>query len=277
MMKANFQSEAQEAGFGDAPWTGVFLMRGQSLDISAFEISIDDDGNVSSTSPTLSTSTHMTPHWLEAAIDHARAVQRRAAETNEAFRGEDADAKARCLNAELIASMQAIACSAFAIDALHASLLKVQPTPAPTREAWRRNRTKRSRQIFETLRRAFKFGKQASSAITTYLDQLSTARDVAVHPPSRSKPAERHSRLPVSVDPAFNLFRAHNAIVCVGMAVRLIDQFSKAETAKDPKVAKRMAELRELILPLKRRWDRTSAGRKFKELLRQADASSAAP
>jgi hypothetical protein len=61
------------------------------------------------------------------------------------------------------------------------------------------------------------------------------------------------------------------------MAVRLIDQFSKAETAKDPKVAKRMAELRELILPLKRRWDRTSAGRKFKELLQQADDSSAAP
>ncbi len=268
-------SEAHQAGFGDSPWGGVFIMRGQSLDISSFTISISDEGELSSTGPTLSTSTHMAPYWLEAAISHAREVHRLARATNEAFRADDPAAQTRCLNAELIASMQAIACSAFAIDALHASLLKVQPTPVAIKAAWRKNGTKRSRQIFETLRRAFKMGPQSKSRIKRFLDQLTTARDMAVHPPSRSKPAEKHARLPVSIDPAFNMFRARNAIVSVGLTVNLIEETGKAETASDPKVAKRMAALHELVLPLSKRWQRTSAGKEFKELQRQAALAEA--
>lgn len=261
--------EAHEAGFGGVPSSGIFIMRGQSLDISSFEISISDDGEVSATSPTLSTSTHMAPYWLEAAISHAREVHRLERATNEAFRNDDADAKATCLNAELIASMQAMACAAFAIDALHSALLKVQPTPPATKEAWRKNGTKRSRQIFETLRRIFKLCPKTSLTIRTFLDQLTAARDMAVHPPSRSRPAEKHARLPVGVDPAFNMFRARNAIVCVGLAVNLIDEISKAQTVKNSKVAERMAALHELVLPLQKRWRRTLAGKSFIELQRQ--------
>lgn len=261
--------EVHEAGFGDTPVSGVFVMRGQSLDISSFTISISDEGEISATSPTLSTSTHMAPYWLDAATVHAREVQRLAKATNEAFQNGDPDTKARCLNAELIASMQAIACSAFAIDALHSSLLKVQPTPPATKAAWRKNGTKRSRQIFETLRRNFKIGPKSSSTIQTFLDQLTAARDMAVHPPSRSKPTEKHARLPVGVDPAFNMFRARNAIVCVGLAMNLVDEISKAQTAKDAKVSERMASLHELLMPIRKRWQRSSAGKSFMELQRQ--------
>lgn len=268
-------SEAHEAGFGDTPWSGVFIMRGQSLEMSSFTISIDDDGQVSSTGPTLATSTHMAPYWLEAAIGHARAVSRLAHATNEAFRGGDLATQTRCLNAELSASMQAIACSAFAVDALYASLLKAQPTPATIKETWSKNRTKRSRQIFETLRRVLKMGPQPSARIKVFLDQLSNARDTAVHPPARSKLAEKHARLPVSIDPAFNLFRAQNAIVCVGMTVSLIEQVAKAETAKDPKFAKSMAPLHELVLPLSKRWARTSAGKAFEDIQRRASIAAA--
>lgn len=262
-------SEAQEAGFSDTLWNGVFLMRGQSLDLSSFTISIGDDGEINASEPTLSTSTHMAPYWLEAAIGHAREAHRLAAATNRAFRATDPVIQTRCLNAELIASMQAIACSAFAIDALHASLLKIEPTPAATKEAWRKNRTKRSRQIFETMRANFKLGSQVSTRIKVFLDQLTTARDTAVHPPSRSMPAQKHARLPVSTDPAFNIFRARNAIVCVGLAVSLVEQLSEAKTAKKAKTAERMASLHELVLPLSKRWQRTLAGKAFLDLQRR--------
>jgi hypothetical protein len=262
-------SEAREAGFDDTPSNGVFLMRGQSLDLSSFTISIADDGEISATTPTLSTSTHMAPYWLRAAIGHARDAHRLAAATNQAFRTTDSLVQTRCLSAELTASMQAIACSAFAIDALHASLLKVAPTASATKEAWRKNRTKRSRQIFETIRVNFKLHPQVSTRVKVFLDQLTTARDIAVHPPSRSMPAQKHARLPVSMDPAFNTFRARNALVCVGLTVSLVEQLSEAKTVKKAKVAERMASLHELVTPLSRRWQRTSAGKAFLDLQRR--------
>ena len=179
----------------------------------------------------------------------------------------------KALNAELLASMQAITCAAFAIDALNASILKVLPTPSATKMAWRKNRTKRSRQIFETLRRAFKMGPQSRTKIKTLLDQLSDARDTAVHPPARSQRAQRHARLPVDVDPAFNMFRARYAIVAVGAAVELIESAAKAETAQHQGVSERMAALLELVHPIGSHWRRSKAGKLFKELQRRAEAS----
>lgn len=71
-----YPSEAHEAGFGDVPWQGVFLMKGQSLDLSSFTITEHEDGSITSTSPIISTSTHMAPYWLEAAVRHARDAER---------------------------------------------------------------------------------------------------------------------------------------------------------------------------------------------------------
>lgn len=258
--------EAYEAGFGETPWQGIFIFRGQSLDLSSFTITMSDDGEISSDGPTISTSTHMAPFWLAAAINHARDAERLSNRTNEAFRNGDADEKAHALTSELTASMQAITCSAFAVDSLFAALLKVQPTPEATKLAWRKNRTKRSRQIFETLRRAFKIGRQSSVRIKTFLDQLSDARDKAVHPPAKSKAAERHARLPVGVDPAFNLFRARNAIIAVGLTCDLIESAARAETAQSDLIRERMASLLEQVRPLTRRWKRMKVGRYFKNL-----------
>lgn len=249
-------------------------MRGQTLELSSFTISIGREG-ADASEATLSTSTHMAPYWLEAAIGHAQKVFRLARATNEAFQNGDAAAQTHCLNAELIASMQALACSAFAFDALYASLLRAQPASPETIEAWKKNRTKRSRQIFETMRRAFKFGPKSGLQIRTFLDELSKARDAAVHPPAKSREAQRHARLPVSIDPAFNMFRAHNALVAVGMSLSIINQLSEGKLSKNSKIAGSMSALNELVSPLQKRWKRTAAGKEFLRIVVRDEAASA--
>jgi hypothetical protein len=260
------QDEIDRAGFKDTPWQGIFVMRGQTLSMSSFEITLQDDGTITSTSPTLSTITHMEAYWLEAAIDHAREAERLSHFTDSAFHNDDPDQKCSTLNRELISSMQAISCAAFAIDAFFASLLQVQPTAESTKAAWRKNRTKRSRQIYETIRRAFQIGPESSVKIREFLDQLTDARDRAVHPPSNSKIAVNHGRLPVAVDPAFNVFRARNALVAVGQTVDLIESATRSAKAKNAKIAEKMKILGELIKPTYSRWRRTKAGREFNRI-----------
>lgn len=264
------KSEAQEAGFEDDDWQGIFVLRGQTIDLSAFTISVDERGEITSPGPTLSTSTHLAPYWLKAAVKHAIDAERFSHLTNKAFQSSDANRRWIALDREMVSSMQAVACSAFAIDALHAALLKVNPTPEATREAWKRNRTKRSRQIFETLRRSFVFCPKSGAKIQQFLDQLAGVRDKAVHPPSRSRPAEKHPRLPVAIDPTFVLFRARNAIAAVGMTVSLIEQSANAETARSEPVRERMHALKELVRPISRNWRRTKAARNFSTLQSQA-------
>lgn len=267
-------TEADEAGFSDTSWQGIFLMRGQSLEMSSFTITQHEDGEISSTSPTISTSTHMAPYWLDAAASHARDAERLSHITNQAFRGLSPDAKSDALNKELLASMQAMTCAAIGVDALYAAILKIQPTPELTQKAWRKNKTKRSRQIFETIRRAFKMGPKSQAKLKLFLDQLTDARDNAVHPSSKSKVAQNHARLPVAVDPAFNMFRTRNAIVAAGMAIDLVESTAQAETAKSKEIAQSMSALLELVQPISQKWARSRAGKTFKALQSEADAKS---
>jgi hypothetical protein len=265
-MTGYIKKEADEAGFGETPWQGIFVMRGQSMDISSWRITEHDDGNVTTTSPTISTTTHMAPFWLKAAAKHARDAERLSHVTNRAFQEDLANAKADALNSEMLAAMQAMTCAAIAIDALYAALLIIQPTPTGVQNAWRKNRTKRSRQIFETFRRLFNMGPKSQAELKLFLDQLTEARDTAVHPPSKSKLAQKHARLPVSVDPAFNMFRARNAIVATGLAINLVESTARAETAKSTMTAEKMSSLHELTQPILRAWVRSKAGRVFKAI-----------
>lgn len=248
------------------------MIRGLTIDLSAFTISFDEQGEITSPGPTLSTSTHLAPYWLRAAVKHAVDAERYSHLTNDAFKNGNTDQRCNALDREMLSSMQAVACAAFAVDALHAALLKVNPTPEGTKVAWRRNGTKRSRQIYETLRRSFSFGQKSGAKICQFLDQLADARDKAVHPPSRSRPAEKHPRLPVGIDPTFVLFRARNAIAAVGMTVNLIGESAKAEKAKSEQIKERMHALHEQVRPIWRNWLRTKAAKKFLELQSQVKA-----
>lgn len=246
--------EAEEAGFSPNEPGGVFIMRGQSLTLSEFTITEYDDGRIESDGPTLSTSVHMAPYWLDAAVGHAIAAEVASHRTNAAWKRDDPEGQRSAIEAEMLASMQAITSAAFALDALHAALLQAQPTPELTRQAWRKNRTKRSRQMFETLRRAVKIDTKSQKGIKGFLDQISSFRDEAVHPPARSQPATRHPRLPVSIDPTFCKFRTRNAIAAVGYTLGLIQNVAGSKDARTPQVAERMSALLELLEPIIERW-----------------------
>lgn len=251
--------EAEEAGFAPEEWRGIFLMQGQRLSLSSFTISMNEQGEITSDGPKLSTGVEMAPYWLSIAIDHAVAAERLAAETNEAWKGDDAEAQSRALDAEFKITMQAMTAAAFAIDAFYATVQEEVPAPEATRAAWKRNGTSRSRRAFETFRRSFPLKQSSQQGLKLFLDQLFSFRDTAVHPSARTRDAVKHPRLPVSVDQLFCIFRAQNACVSVGQVVDLLERFSTHPDIRFPKLKERIKPLSKLIEPLARQWRDTPA------------------
>lgn len=261
-VQAQHKSEAIEAGFQPDESRGIFLMQGQRLSLSSFSISINDDGEVTSEGPTLSTGVEMTPYWLAIAATHANSCARLVSKTNEAWNTNDPKKQVAALNAEFSAALQAITAAAFAIDALYATLKEVMPVPEATHHAWKKNRTRRSRRVFETIRRCFSLGQTTQRMLKSFLDQLFAFRDEAVHPSARTRLAIKHPRLPVGVDEAFCKFRARNAWISVGAVIEIVEGLLDSKNVRSPELAKRLEPLKTLVRPIARKWRRSAAGKR---------------
>jgi hypothetical protein len=64
------------------------------------------------------------------------------------------DEIARVLEAEFMASMQAVMAAAISMDAFYARVKEYVIIPSPTLDAWRQKGTARYKQVYETIRRA---------------------------------------------------------------------------------------------------------------------------
>lgn len=263
----NNHEEAKEAGFSPEQPRGIVVMQGQTLTFPAGSIVFTFDGSEVPNLPPPLLGTHMAPYWLSAAVSHGISAQVLSHETNAAWKAEDESQQSETLETELIASMQAITSSAFALDALHAALLKVSPTPETTRMAWRKNKTRRSRQMFETLRRCFRLTEDNRRGIRQFFDAIFEYRDAAVHPPSSDQPVTCHPRLLIGLDPAFARFRARNAVIVVGHTVAIIGSASKSEKVTTEAVRQSMTSLRERVEPVVEAWERSAAGAEFARLV----------
>lgn len=254
--------EATEAGFAPNDWRGIFVMQGQRLSISSFTIHMDVEGKITSPGPTLSTGVEMAPYWLDIAAREANSAVRLVSKTNEAWKSGDTDAQTKALDAEFKACLQAITAAAFAMDAFYSTVEEAAPTAEATRNAWRRNRTRRSRRVFETLRRNFPITAGSQASLGPFLDQLYSFRDLAVHPTARTREAKKHPRLPVSIDEMFSRFRGRNAWVCVGVVIEMIQALTSVPKIKSDVLRGRMVPLKNLVDPISVRWRKSPAGKR---------------
>lgn len=260
--------EARDAGFDPHEWRGVFLLKGHRLSISSFSISMNDKGEMISDGPQLATGVEMMPYWLEIAIEHAIRAEKLERKTDAAWTGELIPQKqVKAIEAELKASLQAMTAAAFAIDAFYATVEEAAPTAPLTRAAWRKNNTKRSRRVYETLRRNFPLTAESQRMLQGFLDQLFSFRDRAVHPSARTSDAIKHPRLPISIDKIFCIFRARNAFVSVGQVVELINTLVRHPKIKNAAVNERMSPLKELVVPLVKRWRRSRAAMRHRSTI----------
>lgn len=257
--------EALEAGFEPNEWHGIFVMQGQRLSISSFTISINDEGELSSPGPTLSTGVEMAPYWLEMAMEHAKASERLVSRTNEAWKTGDPEVQTKALNAEFKAALQAMTAAAFAIDAFYATINEVAPVPEATLKAWNKNRTRRSRRVFESIRRNFPMTAGSQASLKQFLDQLFSFRDQAVHPTPQTREAKKHPRLPVSVDEMFCKFRARNAWVSVGMTIEMLEALASSPKIRSPELRERLVPLKGLLDPIASAWRKSRTGKRHRE------------
>jgi hypothetical protein len=129
-------------------------------------------------SASVSIGVHMWMHWLEIACraeheaDEARARCLAIGPADAGF-GE-------AMTQELQNAMLAICTASNAIDALYGELKGRIPIPEETRELWRRKRTARHRQIFETLKSGCALGARTNQW-PARLDALYNLRDPVVH------------------------------------------------------------------------------------------------
>ena len=135
---------------------GVFIGKGMRVTIPAGGLSIgfDEQGNFTS-SCRLHISIDLCPHWLLIAFAHICAADKMHGELLEASKADDPEAISSCLEQEFVSGMQAMMAAAIAIDAFYAAVREHAPVPSDLLENWRKNKTARAKQIFETFRRAF--------------------------------------------------------------------------------------------------------------------------
>lgn len=215
---------------------GIFISRGMQITIPSFSIRLRDDGELESDPITLHVRFDVCPTWIQVAKRHLDDAQVAKARRDEAWSGSDQDAKARALEVEFEASMQAIMAAAISWDALYAILREHVTIPPAMAEKWRRGRTARYTQVAETVRRAFVLKPKGASLLRSNLKALYSFRDMAVHPSGKIAAPLLHPELDVSMEWRFVYFRARNAEMAVLGAAGMLWDLATNGRSKDAKI-----------------------------------------
>ncbi|AMK76037.1 MULTISPECIES: hypothetical protein [Methylomonas] len=122
----------------ETPDPGVFLVKGDTVSIPSFSVSIDEEGKMNADPVILKTGIEMTPYWLNIAYKHListevthKKLMLVKAEENNRLIGE-------CLKKEYSSGMQAIMASGIAIDAYYASVKEHVKIPKDQVDAWQK-------------------------------------------------------------------------------------------------------------------------------------------
>lgn len=215
---------------------GIFISRGMTINIPSFSIRLRDDGQLEGDPITLHVRFDVCPSWIQVAIHHLEDAKLAKVRRDEAWSGTDEDAKARALESEFEASMQAIMAVAIAWDAVYAILRDHVSIPPAMSKKWRTGRTARYTQVAETVRRAFSLKPKGASLLRTNLKALYSYRDMAVHPSGKIAAPLLHPELDVGVEWRFVYFRARNAEMAVLGAAGMLWDLAKNGRSKDAKI-----------------------------------------
>jgi hypothetical protein len=215
---------------------GVFITRGMTVSIPSFSIRLRDDGELESDPLALHVRFDVCPTWVQISKRHLDTALAARDNRKQVWSGTDEDAKARALEAEFEASMQAIMATAISWDAAYAVLQQHVAVPPSMIEKWRKGRTARYTQISEVVRRAFSLKPEGLAAFRGNLKEIYRYRDMAVHPSGKIEAAMLHPEIDVGVEWRFVFFRARNAELAVLTAAAMLWDLAHNGKAKDPKI-----------------------------------------
>ena len=159
--------------------------------------------STSSVSANLAVRTSLVWQWAQIAVGHEAEAHK-------------VRARGKIDNDELQASMVCIAATAFALDALYAE--HRHAVSEQDRSKWAENRTPRWKQIYETLRRAFRLSRGLRPEFAWLFERSELGRDFLVHPDADFRQAGDHPLLPNTTAERSRL-RAENAARAVDLLI----------------------------------------------------------
>ena len=173
-----------------------------ALRIKNIGFSIDrKTGEITAKPVTVEVRTDTWHHWLRACYE---ACDESAAAREETIGADDAQFQAS-VEREFRAGMQAIAASAFALDAFYAAVVEHAPA---AKVVVARGRAKT---IVATLRSAFVLTNAQGQVAARLLRDVFRFRDWAVHPPASFAEPLAHPAYGIGMDRRFSIFRVENA------------------------------------------------------------------
>jgi hypothetical protein len=227
---------------------GIFISRGMTVAIpeGGFAIGIDPQGS-STANLTLHVHYDVCPTWCELALRHLGDARAARDERVAAWVGTDEDHKARCLEREFEASMQAIMAAAIALDAFYSRNQTYIQLPPLLVQQWRNKRTARYSQITEVLRLGFNLKPKGTAALRQNLKEIYRFRDLAVHPSGKIQAPFLHPEMEVGVEWRFAHFRAQNAELIVNAATGMLRDLANNGKPANNDIRKYMEALRQRL------------------------------
>ncbi len=202
---------------------GVFIIEGMTISLRNLSISMDEDGEVKITGPDVFVSYDACIAWARIALSLREPALSSMEERRKIWRDQPSeDDKAKSLEKEFAATMQAVVAAVTCIDALYDQVAPHAPIGDATKESWRRKRTARHTQIAETLRAAFRINAQDMKNVRHLLRAMYTLRDASVHPSSTPQPPHPHPELPIVTDWRLTAFRGDVADMFICSALRIL-------------------------------------------------------
>jgi hypothetical protein len=194
-----------------------------TLGIRNLRFVIGEDGSLDSDLVIeVSLDTH--PFWLEIAWTHLERARLAHQKLLAIWDSDDEKRKGRALEAEFAASMQCIVAVAVAMDAFYSAIRPHITIPKSTLDAWRKKRTARHAQVYEVLRRGFRFGPQTGTLIKNGLKEVLEWRDRSVHPSAEAARPIAYPELGVGTEWRFVAYRHYNAQRAMNFVLSLIPQ-----------------------------------------------------
>lgn len=238
------------------PTHGIFISKGMRVGVPVGGLTISTGGSGESNAQlVLHVVLDVTPHWLGIALSHLQVAEQEHPKLAPAWQQQANEEIARVLEAEFIASMQAMMAAAIAIDAFYAAVKERVPIPETTLQAWRNKGATRHKQVYEVLRRGFKIGKEALPKVREALKEIYRFRDLAVHPDPKLAQPLIHPALGIRTEWRFVYFRFDNAKPLVNTSLSLIVQLLDIPNDKNKDLKRYVEEMRPLMQPLVQQWE----------------------
>ena len=233
----------------------LFLTKGMTIDISSFEISIDETDKIASNGPIIHTGLDMCPYWLGIAYDNLLEAEKIHYRLEAAVNDKNDPLVGELLQKEFMVGMQVVMAGCIAIDSYYASIKQFSNIPEEIIKKWKTKRTARYSQIAETLKNVFYIPQDIFQQIREMLKQCFKLRDMAVHPKHGTDVPVLYPEINKITDWRYSAFRYANAKAVAGYSLSFILQTAQQrKDNKDKKLISYCDNLAKKIDPIYSNW-----------------------